>query len=349
MITKIIDERSASAIPEESDDLLTLRRIISTGDKIISSTTRVIKQEKDYSRPDRGERVRIKIALDVEKISLDNVLDKLRIQGTITDSNNESVRHGSYHSILVHVNDAITITKKKWSATQRRLLKSNNKRCGFLLVGIDTTDCGIAKLNGTHLEIMPNIYSGSSGKRYKTSFKIEKFFQDVVKAISSVIKEKDSVIIFGPGQTCKKFANYFEKTTTAQKVTFQVVEGIDSGGEDGIYTFTKSKIMKEIISDSKLAQVSGIIDQVMVMASKKSRRFSMGYKETKKANELGAIESLVFSDKIIQEIDEQEIIDFLNDAEGKGIRSFGVDSTTDLGLRVNGLGGILGILRFPID
>ena len=83
MITKIIDDRSISVIAEESDDLLTLRRIIKVDDRIVANTTRVIKQEKDFSRPDRGERVKIKIALNVEKISLDNVLDKLRIQGTI--------------------------------------------------------------------------------------------------------------------------------------------------------------------------------------------------------------------------------------------------------------------------
>ena len=349
MITKTIDERSISVIPEESDDLLTLRRIIKIGDRIVGNTTRVIKQEKDYSRPDRGERIKIKIALGVEKISLDNVLDKLRIQGTIIESNNESVPHGSHHSLLIQMNDAITITKKNWSTVEKKLVKSNNERLGFVLVAIDTTDCGIAKLKGTHLQIMPNLYSGSSGKRYKTNFKIEKFFEDVVKAISTIIKEGDSVIIFGPGETRKKFANHLEKTTIAQKSNFQVVEGIDSGGEDGIYTFTKSEVMKDIMSDSKLAKVSGIIDEVMVMANKKSRKFSMGYMETKKANEFGAIDSLVFSDKIIQEVDEQEIMDFLNDAESKGVKSFSVDSTTDVGLRVNGLGGIISTLRFPVE
>ena len=349
MIAKVIDERSISVIPEESDDLLTLRRIIKVDDRIVGNTTRVIKQEKDYSRPDRGERIKIKIALNVEKISLDNVLDKLRIQGTIIESNNESVPHGSHHSLLIQMNDAITITKKNWSAIEKKLVKSNNERLGFVLVAIDTTDCGIAKLKGTHLQIMPNLYSGSSGKRYKTNFKIEKFFEDIVKAISTIIKDGDSIVIFGPGETRKKFGNYLEKTTTGQKSNSQIVEGIDSGGEDGIYTFTKSDVMKDIMSDSKLAKVSAIIDEVMIMANKKSRKFSMGYTETKKANEFGAIDSLVFSDKIIQEIDEQEIMDFLNDVESKGVKSFSVDSTTDVGLRVNGLGGIISTLRFPVE
>jgi len=56
MITKILDDNSISLIPEESDDLLILRRIIKTGDRIVGTTSRVIKQDKEYSRPDRGDR-----------------------------------------------------------------------------------------------------------------------------------------------------------------------------------------------------------------------------------------------------------------------------------------------------
>ena len=56
MITKIIDDNAISVIPEDSDDLLSLRRIIKSDNKIIGDTTRVLKQDKDYSRPDKGER-----------------------------------------------------------------------------------------------------------------------------------------------------------------------------------------------------------------------------------------------------------------------------------------------------
>ena len=90
MITKTLDENTISLMPEDSDDLLTIRRILKNDDKIIGETTRVIKQEKEYSRPDKGERVKVRLAIKVEKISLDNVLDRIRVGGTILESNNES-------------------------------------------------------------------------------------------------------------------------------------------------------------------------------------------------------------------------------------------------------------------
>ena len=348
MITKIIDENSISVMPEDSDDLLNLRRIIKEDDKVIGDTTRVLKQDKDYSRPDKGERIKIRISLLVEKISLDDVLDKLRIGGTISESSNESVPHGSHHSFILKINDGITISKKKWLAIEKNLLVSSNNQAGFVLVAIDTGDCGIARLRGTHLEFIPNIYSGSSGKRYKTNFNIEKFFEQVQLAVSTVLKEGDSIVIFGPGETKKRFANFIQKSQNTQKYKVQVVEGIDSGGEDGIYIFTKSQTMKEIMSDSKLAKVSTIIDEVMLLANKKSKKFTMGFDETFNANQIGAVESLVFSDKAIQD-NEQKMIDFLNDVESKGVKMYSVDSSTDIGLRVTGLGGIISLLRYAIE
>lgn len=349
MITKILDDNSISLIPEESDDLLILRRIIKAGDRIVGTTSRVIKQNKEYSRPDRGDRVKIRIALDVEKISLDNVLDRLRVTGKIAESNNESVPHGSHHSFLIKVNEGFNLIKKRWEEVEKKLIHSKEQKFGFLLIAIDTSDCGIGRLKGTHLELTPNIYSGASGKQYKSNFNIEKFFDIIQKAVFSSLKEGDTIIIFGPGETKKKFSNYIQKTSVGQKHKIQVIEGIDSGGEDGIYTFTKSQSMKEIMSESKLAKVSSIIDEIMYRANKKSRKFTMGFEETKKANQFGAIDSLVFSEKIIQTEDEEKIIEFLNDAESKGVKSYSADSTTDVGLRVTGLGGIVSLLRFPVE
>lgn len=345
MITKIIDENSISVMPEDSDDLLNLRRIIKENDKVIGDTTRVQKQDKDYSRPDKGERIKVRIALTVEKISLDDVLDRLRIGGTISESSNESVPHGSHHSFIIKIGDGITISKKKWTPVEKNLLVSSNSQVGFVLVAIDTGDCGIARLRGTHLEFIPNIYSGSGGKRYKTNFNIEKFFEQIQQAVSTVFKKGDSIVVFGPGETKKRFVNFIQKS---QKYKVQVVEGIDSGGEDGIYIFTKSQTMKEIMSDSKLAKVSSIIDEIMLLANKKSGKFTMGFDETFNANQIGAVESLVFSDKAIQD-NEQKMIDFLNDVESKGVKIYSVDSSTDIGLRVTGLGGIVSLLRYAIE
>ena len=39
-------------IPQDADDLFSIRRILSRDDLVVACTTRVIKQENEYSRPD---------------------------------------------------------------------------------------------------------------------------------------------------------------------------------------------------------------------------------------------------------------------------------------------------------
>lgn len=349
MITKVIDDSTVSFLVEEPDDLLTLRRIIKKQDKVISDTTRVIKQDKDFSRPDRGERIKIRIALEVEKTALDAVFDKLRVHGTIIETTNEAVSKGVHHSILVRIGDSLNVVKKKWQQIELKLIKGKDESFGFILIAIDKGDCGIGKLKGTHLELMPNMYSGSSGKQYKTNFNIQTFFENVAKALETILKEKDLVVIFGPGETKRQFANFLAKTPVSKTHKIETIDGIDSGGEDGIYTFIKSKVMQQILGQSKLAKVSAILEEVMIRANNKSRKFTMGFEETKKANDFGAVESLVFSEKIIQTHDEDAIIEFLNDVETRGVKVYALDSSTDVGLQVSGLGGILSLLRFPVD
>ena len=70
--------------------------------------------------------------------------------------------------------------------------------------------------------------------------------------------------------------------------------------------------------------------------------------ETINAKQKGAVDSLVFSDKAIQD-NEQKMIDFLNDVESKGVKMYSVDSSTDIGLRVTGLGGIISLLRYAVE
>ena len=346
MIIKKIDDNTIALIPEESDDLFTLRRVIARGDRIIGDTSRAVKQEKEFSRPDKGERVKIRVALDVEKISIDEVVDRLRVQGTISESDNPSVSKGSHHSLTLKIGDAVTLIKKNWSDIEQKLIFGKKDHSTFLLVAIDTTDCGLGRLSGTHLKLLPNMYSGASGKRYKSKFNIQDFFKDVQSAVSTLIRDEDSIVIFGPGETKKRLANFLSEVPSIKGHKVQVVDGIDSSGEDGIYTFIKSDIMKQTLDTSKIAKVSAILDETMARANKKSNKFTMGFDETAKANEIGAVESLVFSDKIFEKQDEDKIIEFLNQVESKGVEVYAVDSTTDAGLRVSSLGGVISLLRF---
>ena len=211
-------EKSKAIIAEDLDDLFTLRRIIEINDTIITDTTRSIKQKSEFSRPDKGERVKIRILLRIETIKFDGTVDRIRVGGTILNSDNQLVPKGVHHSISIKVDDMIILEKKQWNRIQADILKNSGNDTIYLLVSIDIQEAAIALVTGTHVKILPNIYSGQSGKRYhgsKTiSANIENFFEEIQRGIRSVTNlhsQKQMLILFGPGETKRRFFNFLAK------------------------------------------------------------------------------------------------------------------------------------------
>ncbi len=340
-------------IPEDSDDLFTLRRIIRTDNIVVSDTSRVIKFENEYSRPDR-ERVKIRVSVKVEKIGLDESIDRLRIAGTIIESNNSLVPKGTYHSIIVQIGNNIVIDKgKKWEDLDLKLLKSDVAGT-FIIVAIDTKEAGIAKITGTHLEVIPNIYSGQSGKYYthgaKNNPNIEVFFEEAYLALNNIVNEEGNykIIVFGPGETKKRFYNFIIGKKSSYKDMATVIDGIDVAGEDGVMVFLRSSSLKQVMSSSKISFVSAILDNIMLQVSRGEEKYVMGFKEVDEAIKLKSAESLIFSNSIFKDLKEEQIINMLNTAETYGAKVYAVDSSTDIGLRVSALGGIVALLRYQI-
>jgi protein pelota len=336
-------------IPEDSDDLFTLRRVVEPGNYVIVDTTRVVKQEKEYGRPDRGERVKVRLSIKVDQIELDSTVDRLRISGTITNTDNELVSRGTHHALSVQAGDMVTIDKDgRWQDVEMKLLKKSGDGASFILVAIDTQEAAVAKVSGTHVKIIPNIYSGQSGKRYATKNpSLDTFFADTAKTIAPVLAENDRIIVFGPGETRRRFYNALERNGLPKERT-QVVDGVDVAGEDGIFVFLRSQQARDAMAASKLAAVSSMLDQVMQMVHKGENRFAMGLKEISEAAAAKAVEAVIFSDSVFRSADESAVVKLLNTVEGHGAKTYAVDSSTDMGLRVSSLGGMVALLRYAL-
>jgi protein pelota len=345
-------------VPKDADDLFTLRRTIQKGDYVVGDTTRVIKRVKEYGRPDRGERLKVNISLRVENTALYDSVDRLRITGIITNTDNELISRGSHHSMTVRIEDTIMIEKdRKWHENELNILARSGNTEDFILVAIDTQEAAVAKVSGTHLELIPNIYSGQSGKRFQTSKKnnpnIEGYFADVMRTIQSIVDNDDGTvckaIVFGPGETKRRLYNFLDTgKNRIEKAKLTIVDGVDVAGEDGIYVFLRSPALKEVMSSSKLAVVSSILDEVLRLVHKGELKYAMGIQEVTYATSIKNIECLVFSDAIFKSSDEDSVLKVINSAESYGGKIYAVDSSTDIGLRVSSLGGIVALLRYSM-
>jgi protein pelota len=351
--------RAYVVIPRDADDLFTLRRTIENGDFVVGDTTRLIKHLKQYGRPERGERVKVRVSLKVENTSLYDAVDRLRIAGIITNTDNEFVSRGSHHSMTVRIDDTIMIEKeRRWHNAELSILNRSGNTEDFILVAIDTQEAAIAKVSGTHIKLIPNIYSGQSGKRYQSSRKsnpnIESFFEDVAKTIQSIMNndgdnDPSRVIIFGPGEAKRKLHNFLgTEKYPFEKEKLTIVEGVDVAGEDGIYVFLRSSALKEAMSSSKLAAVSSILDEVLKLVHNGVLKYAMGMEEITYAASIKNIQCVVFSDSIFKTSDEDAVLKVLNSIESYGGKIYAVDTSTDIGLRVSSLGGMVALLRYSM-
>ena len=154
--------------------------------------------------------------------------------------------------------------------------------------------------------------------------------------------------VFGPGKTKRRFYNFIiaKKSTFKNQVT--VIEGVDVAGEDGIMVFLRSPSLKEVMGTSKISIVSSILDNIMLQVNRGEEKYVMGFRDVSTAINMKSMDSLVFSDTIFKSLKEEEIINLLNVAETYGAKVYAVDSSTDIGLRVSALGGIVGLLRYQI-
>jgi protein pelota len=362
MIVKEVKGSAGKAyflIPQDPDDLFSIRRILSREDLVIATTTRVVKQEKEYSRPDRGERISVKVWLRVDSLGFDKMVDRLRIKGIISNASSELVPRGSHHSLTLGIGDNITIEKKRdWLPYEKNIIHRFSDDSLYLLVAVDLQECAVAKLSGTHLGIVPNIYSGQSGKRYhvqtsKTG-EPEQFFDEIINILKSQLSAEDiehttdKVVIFGPGETKKRLYNFLVRKEKNVSNLASVIEGIDVAGEDGILLFVRSPRMKEVMENSKISTVLSLLDEIMIFVSRGENRFAMGFGDVAKAAAMRAVESVIFSSSIFGTVEEDELVKLLNTIESQGASAFAIDSSTDIGMRVSSLGGIVSILRYQI-
>jgi protein pelota len=246
----------------------------------------------------------------------------------------------------------IILEKKQWKKIQADILKNSGNDTIYLLISIDIQEAAIALVTGTHVKILPNIYSGQSGKRFQGSrminANIESFFEEILLGIRSVTNlhaQKQMLILFGPGETKRRFFNFLTKEFN-EKIT--VLEGIDVAGEDGIFVSLRSTSLKELLKASKIGIVSSLLDKLIYLIHSNDPKYAIGVNEVRNAVDNKSIESLIYSNSILEKLDEVEFIDLLNSTEAVGAKIYGVDASTDIGLRVSSLGGIVGLLRFAI-
>ncbi|HUH99805.1 MAG TPA: hypothetical protein VLY65_02070 [Nitrososphaerales archaeon] len=353
IVSEFIPKQGICRLTAESpDDLWTLRRLLAPGDSVVTKSSRVSKREGDYTRPDKGERIKVTIALEVEGISLDSSVDRVRIRGRIIEASDESVTKAGSHSLLISPGQELTIRKEDWTPADTRILESSTvSERRFILVAMDRREAGVGLLAGSHLTIVSTVESGASGKGGAGTKEVDMqpYFRKVLELLKAAWREGDVVAIAGPGNTKLTMENLIRKDPDLRK-NETLVEGFDLAGSDGVRALVKSEGFRKVAKDSVLVEVQEAVEEAIRRISRGEKRIAYALPRVLEAAKAGAVQTCVVSDDVFgTNVDEATLVETLNLIEKKGGKVFLTDSSLETGKQVSALGGIVALLRYDIS
>jgi len=332
---------------ESAEDLWTLRRLIAKGDVLVTRSSRVVKREDEYSRPDKGERVNVTIALAVDEVHLDSSIERVRVRGTIVEASDESVTKAGSHSITLSPGHSLTLRKRVWTPLDIRLVRPPRRQSfRFILVAADRREAGIGTLSGSHLAFVTTVESGLGGKMGDEQSP-KPYISKVSEVVSELFHEGDHIAVGGPGNFKNNIANQIRERLTSQPVT--VIEGLDTTGADGVRAMIKIQSFETLAKDSLVVEMQKLVSEVVRRISTGDSKVAYSLPRVRVAATSGAVESCIVSDDVFSAgVDEGELVDVLNSVERRGGSVYLADSSMEFGKQVSSFGGIVALLRYAV-
>lgn len=347
MIVTEFDPRHGrcSLTVESAEDLWTLRRLIAKGDVLVTRSSRVVKREDEYSRPDKGERVKVTVVLSVDEVHLDSSIERIRVRGTIVDASDESVTKVGSHSITISPGHALTLRKEHWAPLDTQLVRPPRGTAGrFVLVAADRREAGVGTLSGSHLSVAATFESGLGGKMGEEQSS-QPYIARVAGVVAQVFQEGDRVAVAGPGNFKHAIANQIRERVKGGQVS--LVEGLDLTGSDGVRALIKTPAFQELAKDSLVVEMQRLVAEAVKRISTSDPKVAYTLPRVAAAAAAGAVEASAVSDDVFAAgVDESRLVEVLNEIEAKGGRVYLADSSMEYGKQVSSFGGIVALLRY---
>jgi protein pelota len=334
-----------SLTPESLDDLWHLKYIVEPGDRVFSMTFRAVDSLADKIRPDKVEKKLVRLGVRVESAEFHKFSNRLRIKGTILSD----LDAGAYHTLNIEPYTELSIIKH-WKPDQIERIREAieaAKRPEVEIVTIEEGEAAIGYVRQYGIEEVSRIRQASSGKREGTDARSD-FFAEVARQLKYADKVQ-TFVIAGPGFIKDDFVKYLKASSPgiAPKI---VVEDTSSIGSSGFQEVLRRGAIQRLVEETRITREAQLIEQLLSEIAKDGKA-AYGYKEVKKAVGYGAVETLLIADEALRGYrekgagDVEHLMRSVEHARGKVV----VFSTEfEPGHRLQNLGGIAALLRFPV-
>ncbi len=333
---------------ESNDDLWYLSTLIEPNDLVSGRTLRKMKLG---SAEKESVRKSVFMKIKAEKIEFSKTTNSLRVLGTIVEGP-EDVSKGSHHSFSIEIGTRININKQKWLSYQIDRLKeaAQSKLPKILICVFDREESFFALMTRTGYRLLSKIKGDVAKKAVDTKPK-GGFYEKIIKQLEDYDKRHklDRIIIASPAFWKEELMKVLKNSDLKKKI---IQASCSSADESAITEVLKRDETKEALKLERTSKEIKAVELLLQEISKNAKAV-YGLKETKKAAELGAVETLLITDNLIQKYRQEnkfEILDQImksvDNARGKIMIILG---DHEGGKKLKGLGGIAGLLRFQLS
>jgi len=344
-------------LPDSLDDLWHLYNIILKNDEVYARTTRMVKVEEQYARPQKGKKVSVLLGLRVEKVLWDRILNRLRVHGIICGAPEKISVEGSHHTINVTVNKPITIVKSKWLKHELDRLHRATKVTTppVIVISIDDEEYCVAVLRQYGVDVKVEEKTKLPGKleaEKRTKAKQE-FYRMALKSVSGVWMDlRSPIVIIGVGFVKNDFVKYVNQVAPDIAEAVIDVKSVNSAGVAGIHEALRSGVFTTALKHIRIAEESKVMEEVLARLGKGSLKVTYGFEEVEKACSYGAVETLLLADVTLREASDEKreaLENLMKEVEEKGGEISLISTEHEAGAKLLSLGGIAALLRFPVS
>jgi protein pelota len=330
-------------LPESIDDLWHLYNLLDVDDTVFASTYRRKEDKADKIRPERTEKIRMRLGVGVKKVEFHESEDRLRILGYI-ESGPQDI--GQHHTLMIGPGDDVSIVKPKWNDIHFDRIKravDASDRPIILFVAIEDTEAVIAAARDYGLKEVASITRNPEGKMYDSKPGENDFVEEVVGKVIPMLKDQP-LIVLGPG---------FTKEALARKVREKhpeladniVVLSTGQAGMAGINEAMKRGLGGKAVEESRVTRETQAVERLFA-AIGADGLFSYGRQSVETAAESGAVELLLVIDSLVRDVEIEKLLKTVERARGEFMI---VSSLHEAGRRLESLGGVAALLRYRID
>ncbi|HLN44689.1 MAG TPA: mRNA surveillance protein pelota [Candidatus Sulfotelmatobacter sp.] len=354
IIEKNLRQGFVKVVPDSQDDLWHLYNVVYKGDEVYAYSSRAIKTDTEYSRPKSAERVSAFMGVEVENVTWDKFLGKLRIHGMICHAP-DPIPPGAHHTLSIALNQPVTIVKKEWPKhLLDRLMRATETEKPMLILAIDDEGYAIAETKQYGVEVKIEERQKLPGKHEaeKRDSATKQYFNHVTNSLRQLWMQQHSpIVIVGVGFIKNGLTEYLADEAQEISKSIMDIKSVNNGGTAGIYEALRSGVLLKTASRLRIIEETQAVEDVMKRLGKGEGKIAYGLTEVENAVNLGAAEKLIITDSLLRDsADEQRLHleKLMREVERRNGVVTVVSTEHESGAKLTALGGIAALLRFPI-